>query len=337
MSFRDSGLSSETVATLFSNKSLELIVFPTEQCNFRCTYCYEDFEIGKMQPNIVTGLKRFLSRRAPDLELLKMDWFGGEPLLATDVIFDALEHVNALREKHALKFISGMTTNAYKLKPELLKKLVGAGVTHYQISIDGPESLHNTTRLMRGGKGSFKPIWNNLIKARESDLKFHIMLRIHLTPENINEMPLFLEEIKKTFGQDNRFSVFLKAIKNLGGPNQGKFNTLPKDSDTIIANFYKIVGEQMKPPSLKTSEPYVCYASRPNSFTIRATGEIGKCTVALSDGRNAIGRLTEEGTFIIDNPKHALWLEGTLKLDTNAMHCPYRKLPKTFPIKVEAV
>jgi len=26
-----------------TSKSLQLIVFPTEKCNFRCVYCYEDF------------------------------------------------------------------------------------------------------------------------------------------------------------------------------------------------------------------------------------------------------------------------------------------------------
>lgn len=29
------------------NRNLRLIIMPTEQCNFRCRYCYEDFKLGK--------------------------------------------------------------------------------------------------------------------------------------------------------------------------------------------------------------------------------------------------------------------------------------------------
>lgn len=42
---RDVGMSSTEQDRMFSlrNDVLHLILLPTEQCNFRCTYCYEDF------------------------------------------------------------------------------------------------------------------------------------------------------------------------------------------------------------------------------------------------------------------------------------------------------
>ena len=41
-------ISMEEIAYSLSNEYLHLIVLPTEKCNFRCTYCYEDFLNGKM-------------------------------------------------------------------------------------------------------------------------------------------------------------------------------------------------------------------------------------------------------------------------------------------------
>jgi wyosine [tRNA(Phe)-imidazoG37] synthetase (radical SAM superfamily) len=38
-------------AILFSNRLLDLTLLPIEQCNFRCTYCYETFADGKMKPD----------------------------------------------------------------------------------------------------------------------------------------------------------------------------------------------------------------------------------------------------------------------------------------------
>ena len=47
-----------------NNRVLHLIVLPTEACNFRCTYCFEDFKLKRMEPWVVLGLERWLTSRA---------------------------------------------------------------------------------------------------------------------------------------------------------------------------------------------------------------------------------------------------------------------------------
>src|SRR5688572_26182612 len=78
-------LRDEVVRSL-SDEVLHLILLPTEKCNFRCTYCYEDFSVGRMPSDVVSGIERMIERRAPGLRLLGIDWFGGEPLLARDIV-----------------------------------------------------------------------------------------------------------------------------------------------------------------------------------------------------------------------------------------------------------
>ncbi|HEY0068405.1 MAG TPA: hypothetical protein VGE04_00395, partial [Chloroflexia bacterium] len=70
-------------------------------------------------------------------------------------------------------------------------------------------------------------------------------------------------------------------------------------------------------------EQYVCYASKPNSLMIRADGSIGKCTVALYDTRNALGRILPNGTLDIDSSKLRLWANGFATLDPDELACPY--------------
>jgi uncharacterized protein len=90
-----------------SNELLHLILMPTEACNFRCTYCYETFQLKRMQPEVVRGIKTLLSRRAESLSHLSLAWFGGEPLLALDVMEDILLHVRELRVRAPrMRFIS---------------------------------------------------------------------------------------------------------------------------------------------------------------------------------------------------------------------------------------
>ena len=149
-----------------TNKLLHLIIMPTEQCNFRCTYCYEDFALGRMSPGIVTGLKLLIERRAPTLDLLAIAWFGGEPTLALDIVADVQSHAQALaRQSPGLRVGASMTTNGYLLDRHRFQELLNLGVREFQISLDGPGEFHDRRRVKIGGQGTFDRIWENLRSA----------------------------------------------------------------------------------------------------------------------------------------------------------------------------
>ncbi|MDQ0412874.1 hypothetical protein [Mesobacillus stamsii] len=59
---------------------LFLTIMPTEQCNFRCVYCYESFLRGSMLPDIRKGLISFVEKKSKTINDYFVDWFGGEPL-----------------------------------------------------------------------------------------------------------------------------------------------------------------------------------------------------------------------------------------------------------------
>src|SRR5207237_6043019 len=40
------------------------IIMPTKRCNFRCTYCYESFDQGRMKPELVEAMSRAIRLRA---------------------------------------------------------------------------------------------------------------------------------------------------------------------------------------------------------------------------------------------------------------------------------
>lgn len=46
---------------------LHLIILPTENCNFRCIYCYESFKKGKIKKEVVRGIKNFIYHRIKKL------------------------------------------------------------------------------------------------------------------------------------------------------------------------------------------------------------------------------------------------------------------------------
>jgi uncharacterized protein len=320
----------EEMVSWVRNDRLHLILLPTERCNFRCAYCYEDFSIGRMRPETIQGIKRLIDRRLESLDSLSISWFGGEPLLARAVVEEVSEHAGRVAAARAEMVYEGdMTTNGFLLDVVTVERLAQLGIRAFQISLDGPEQLHDTTRLRGNGQGSFRQIWSNLLAIRNGSAAVNVLLRIHLTPANLAVMPDFLTQVRETFLDDSRFRVLLKPVERLGGPNDATMQVLPQAKRAgILAHLESIVGNGTGGAERLFSAPHVCYASRPNSLVIRADGRIGKCTVALSDPANTIGSIRSDGSLDLDNDRLRPWLRGWASRDWETVGCPYATLPR---------
>jgi len=313
------GFSRRDLASSLTNEKYNLILYPTEQCNFRCVYCYEDFEIGKMPDWLIEATKKLIESKMSNLKVLNLSWFGGEPLLAKNILFDLSLHAQKLAEKFGCIFSGNITTNGLLLDIKTLTRLVELKQNHFQISIDGDKKHHDTTRLTRTGRGSFDKIWRRIIDAAATELDFHITLRVHVTDINQKSVLDFCQRYDEELRQDPRFSLFFKPIENLGGKNQDNINTLTTKQSA------KSFSEEL---SLRYSDSeidsgnYICYAGKPNSLAIRADGSLNKCTVALNDDRNNIGKINPDGTLTINNQKYSSWINGFTTLDSWQMGCP---------------
>jgi len=309
------------------NRRLRLILLPTEKCNFRCTYCYETFELGQMQAGVIQGVKNLLAKRADELSTLEIDWFGGEPLLGMRTIENISLYILHLRHQYGFDFRSSMTTNAYLLKPALLTQLVNLGVKNYQVTLDGYGEFHDRTRQRKNRKGSFATIWQNLLAARNLDLDYRIMLRVHFSPANLEELPLLVDRIKEEFGNDKRFHVFFKAIGHYGGSNDANVASFGrKSAEKYQGMLLERLGQTVQGSALERDQLYVCYASEPNSLVIRPNGKIAKCTVAFDDERNDVGVIREDGSLSFYTERLQLWFKGLHSQDKRDLACPHSQM-----------
>lgn len=324
----------ELLAQLVSDQTLELILMPTEACNFRCTYCYEDFTIGRMSADTITGVKALIARRAPELNSLYLSWFGGEPLVARDIVLDISAYTSTLSQSYPnLTYRAGATTNGYLLNRATVSQLAAVGVLDYQISLDGPRDIHDRSRRQANGRGSYDRIWENLLAIRDSRESVSVTLRVHFDADTVSQMGSLIDDLRCEFLSDARFSVFFKPIERLGGPNDAAIKKMSLVEEQVAIEMLKrkLYYDDLVEP--KEEQPYVCYASRPNSLVIRANGSIGKCTVALDDTRNHVGSLRSDGTLEINAKRLTPWLRGLTTLDPEVLGCPLQRLPVEHSIK----
>ena len=310
------------------NKSLELIIMPTEKCDFNCGYCYEDFELGRMKPETILSVKRLIDNRMSEISNLDVNWFGGEPLLAYDIILEIMGHVTKTK-RNGVTLNSEITTNGYALTKERFARLIELGTSQYQISFDGDREEHDKLRVKRDGKPTFDTIWGNIRKAQSTDLDFIIMIRMHVNRDNELSMERLLRRVNNEIGNDKRFVFYIRKLSRLGGKNDEALPILMEDSSSV-GNLITMAHEMnYKTIDLKKNpdDQYVCYAARPNAFIIRSDGSLSKCTVGLYNDHNKIGKILSDGTLKIDNEKASLWSRGLFTGNDGELGCPAKNFP----------
>ena len=288
-----------------------LIIMPTEQCNFKCTYCYEDFDKPIMSRKVINELKGYISRNIYRFQSLSIDWFGGEPLCAYNVVEEIMKFCKSAAQKRSIPIISTMTTNGYLLSWDTILKLLRLNVIGYQITIDGIEQVHDKQRKLVNGKGTYKRIIQNLlaIKYKIKTGVLRICIRVNLNSFSIKYTKEFFEFLKENFEDDNRFSLSLRYVRDLKG--NGETTDVIED-DFEMLKVYKQAAEII--PRLLSSHfinmfdsPGVCYAGKPNSIIIGSDGTLYKCTVHFNDDINIVGRL-ENSRLITCDDKISKWI-----------------------------
>lgn len=308
--------------------TLQLIFLTSEQCNFRCIYCYEKFEKGNMSPEVRDAVKKYVRRQARYLKHFNVHWFGGEPLIAFDVIRDLSKEFIEIAEEFNIQYSSSMTTNGYLLTEDVAKELLSLKVEAFQITLDGDADNHDRHRFLKGGQPTFQRIWNNVKTLKTLDENFRCRIRVNFDKENLPSIPNFIPKLAAEFSNDDRFKVDFFPVGQWGGPNDQDLKTL-NERDAYAASYslcdmnvdaglHNVLDGALRPGGS------VCYAAKPYSFVIGSDGLVYKCTVALYNDKNIVGKLLPDGTMKLDFDKMALWIMNDESEDTGCQSCFFR-------------
>ena len=309
---------------------LHIIILPTGKCNFKCEYCYEKFENGKMPAEVQNAIVRFVRKRIVNYSGVIVSWFGGEPLLEQSIISYISQKIIAICDSLKKTYYASITTNGYLLTPQVMKELIKCRVYQYQITLDGTQDIHDKYRHLVNGEPTFNKIESNLIEIK-NQIKtrvFNISIRCNFTKESLGKLDDFVKWFKSNFGDDNRFSVFVRTVGIYGDGDNGiePDSLLDSGVGVICQRLFDTGGGFAKDSKLTISNigflspgGCVCYAGKDNSFVFDSIGKVRKCTVALSEDYNIVGEI-KNGEVLIDEVSLKKWLIPS-KLHDECLEC----------------
>ena len=333
-------------------KVLRLTIMPTEDCNFRCKYCYEEHKKGRMSKELQQAIVKYVRKNIFNFSRVEVSWFGGEPLEEIEIIENLSSQIINICKKAKREYRAGITTNGYDLDYHNFCRLLRCKIYDYQITIDGIKKVHDELRVLKNGEGTYERIMLNLeqIKSKCNKRYFTIAIRTNLTNSSIKYLDKFIHEYNIRFKGDTRFKLFPHFVEKW---NEDRFDS-SIEGELIENNKRNDIYEILNESDIENLDIYLnfldssglCPAGRKYSYVIGVDGIIYKCTEDFEFADNKIGIMLSNGEMKIDNIKHRKWYmhkvnSSCLKCNnlgkcqsrecpkaniiTNSVNCPYDK------------
>jgi uncharacterized protein len=159
---------------------------------------------------------------------------------------------------------------------------------------------------------------------RELSEQFAVGIRVHINARNWRDIPSFVETLDSDFGGDRRFALHLVPVEAYATGASSSFSDCAERQ-----NVHECIARSLQQARnieiLNTPEDScnICYAAKGNAYVIRSDGIVMKCTVAVYDPINHIGKIDDDGSLNIDKSKFLWWMEGFKTQDYAQLACPY--------------
>ncbi len=127
----------------------------TNNCNMACTYCYVNkHQVISMDRE--TAVKA-VNMAAEEKNSVGIIFFGGEPLMRKNLIYETVEYCKWMEKKHRGRFHYKVTTNGLLLDEAFMEFSLREHI-FIALSHDGIREAHDKHRVDNEGKGTFEKL-----------------------------------------------------------------------------------------------------------------------------------------------------------------------------------
>ncbi|RKZ20322.1 hypothetical protein DRQ23_09280 [bacterium] len=297
----------------YQSDFLNLTIAMTLNCNFACSYCYENQTVENngecIKKRVMEGLFRYLEGISKTIKGLNIVWYGGEPLLCMRKIEVMSERIMNICQNKGWTYKASMITNGYLLSEDVSRKLNILGINHIQVTLDGPEAIHDKRRPLKSGKGTFEVIIRNLNILLNSTKEISVGIRINVDRDNIESIEDLLNFLSSNFDK--------RRVKVYFGPTLHVNPDIPcspyyfseKDFGkqfTRLINIFRKYGYYKN----YTITPVFnrCLSIGENAYAIDPDGNLYKCWIDIGNTEHSVGRIKGNGKVEIYWDKYLRWL-----------------------------
>ncbi|MBA3030205.1 MAG: putative geopeptide radical SAM maturase [Desulfobacteraceae bacterium] len=280
-----------------NNQALDFTIVLNLDCNFACTYCFEEDVKKKAYMSSETADKLILyiegQLKASGKNLL-VDFYGGEPLLSLGLMEDMARKLQAVTRNLGKTFSFRMITNGSLFTPKAAEKLVFLGLSGLKITLDGPPDNHNRFRPFKSGAGSFDILLENI--KNTCDLT-RIEIGGNYSGSNYPRFVELLDLLAQSGLTPERVPgvkfdpIFKPASKTIAGRNPD-LGCKSVNEPWILEAEKLLRGEILKRGyDTPKPTPLCCMIENPDSLVVNVDGKFYKCPCFIELEDYCVGSL----------------------------------------------
>lgn len=239
-------------------------IMTTMDCNARCPYCYESGrKKTTMDSKTASLIAQFIAQHAGPR--VHITWFGGEPLLNTDimtVITDCLNDEN-------IYFTSSIITNGYLLGECDISDINFWRIKEAQITLDGTSDLYKETKnYIYDDEDPLSVVLYGIELLLDNGIKVNV--RLNVSQNNVDSLHDLVDMLCEKFKDYTNFHIYTHPLfeETLEKINHGLESLSEHLKQYNIFNDYALAS----PKLLKN-----CMADSMNSIVITPKGDLTLC------------------------------------------------------------
>ncbi|MBQ3503139.1 MAG: 4Fe-4S cluster-binding domain-containing protein [Oscillospiraceae bacterium] len=268
-------------------------IFTTTDCNARCFYCYE---MGRSRIAMSAETAKKVVYYIQDHcggEKVKLNWYGGEPLLnkgVIDIICQGLA-------KTGIEYTSSAISNGYLFNKETVENAVNNwNLKRVQITLDGTEAVYNKIKgFIYRENSPYRVVLDNIGYLLDASVR--VSVRMNMDMHNAEDLLLLVEELARRFEGKEGLSVYTHHIFKWNEPMAQLHSEEEWEKrDAVMCR----LNEKIQQCDLadrrgisKTLKQNHCMADSGSAVTVLPDGNIGACDHFSED--EFIGHIDREG------------------------------------------
>lgn len=305
-----------------NNQILTIHFLPTLACQLKCPYCFEhnisDNKRCSVKNEVIEAMFNLLDSYTVNhnIKIIKIIFFGGEPLLRKDIITHILFSLHIFSVTRGIELKTELITNGELLDKEICQTLKKYNWTRLQVTLDGFRDTHNETRRRKDGKETFDTIITKIKLVIAEKYIDKIDLRVNLSKTNFASVRKLINYLAH-LNMADVLNLTVGLIESYGENSCSNIscNVQGEDIDAGTAINYLKLSLFAKSLGFNIPDEFmagpICIATMTNSVVIQPDGGMQKCFCSVGMEEFNFGNLPGYKQLHLKDPRFEFFEERT--------------------------
>ncbi len=274
----------ENEAAISKNGILYHVIMPSALCQMGCHYCGQEhsnktLSEERLQELINSIVHACQYGKYTDLSIC---WFGAEPLTAMKKIRSFSKALIGKAIRLGLGYQSNIVTNGLNLNENAIKILVEeCRVTKFEITIDGDETAHNSTRSIKTGKPTYNSVKSNVERlinfARGLSDGIDLNIRCNVSKDNAKSVFKLIDEFH-SMGVREDINFYVAPLHSWGNDAHQSALDAVDFSEFELAVFLYLHDLGFRTKVIPSRKKITCLAIHKDGVIMAPDGSSYNCT-----------------------------------------------------------